>query len=146
MTRKILLSVLLIAALLVAVAGITFAVFSDNEASDDQVFTAGTVNIQVDNTAEGDLFNTTLDMPNMEPGDCSTQTVRVNNIGTLPVNLWNWIYPSGNIFSCDPNADCNMKVTKTFLTQSHTDDEEFIAPGGWAVSYTHLTLPTTPYV
>ena len=148
MTRKILLSVLVIGALLVAVAGITMAVFSDNEVSDDQFFTAGTVNIVVDDTLEGELFNTTLDMEDMEAGQCSEQYVTVNNTGSLDVNLWNWIYawqPDGaagpNIFACDPNADCNMKITKTLDSQLPIDDEEFIIVGGWEKYKLEACLP-----
>jgi hypothetical protein len=146
MTRKILLSVLLIAAVMVAVAGITFAVFSDNIPSDDQVFAAGTVDINVD--GEDDLFETDLDMFNIEAGQCSEQTVTVNNTGSLDVNLWNWIYawqpdgyPAPNIFSCDPNADCNMTLIKTFDSDSPADGEGFIASGGWEKYKLEACLP-----
>jgi len=145
MTRKILLSVLVIGALLVAVAGITMAVFSDNEASDDQFFTAGTVNIEVgeDVDPEDGLFDTTLDMPNMEAGDCEEQIIRVSNVGTLDVNLWNWIYTSGDIFSCDPNASCNMTVTKEFWAEQDPPDgtQEFIPSGGWEEYKLKACLP-----
>lgn len=146
MSRKILLSVLLIAAVLVAVAGITFAVFSDNIPSDEQVFAAGTVDINVDE--QDDMFDTTLDMFNMEAGECSEQYVTVNNTGSLDVDLWNWIYtwlPSGypapNIFACDPNAKCNMTVTKTFDSEDPNDGVEFITSGGWEKYKLEACLP-----
>jgi len=128
MTRKILFSLLVIGAVLAAVAGITLAIFSDNVASDDQTFTAGTVDIQVG--GEDEIFETTLDMPNMEAGDCSEQTVRVSNVGTLDVRLWNWIYTWGDIFSCDPNAGCNMSVKKELVADSNAT-EEYIEAGGY---------------
>ena len=110
MTRKILLSVLVIGALLVAVAGITMAVFSDNVASDEQWFDAGTVDIVV-NEDEDDYFETKVHMENMEPGDSDgPQLISIYNAGTLPVFYHIWTYTSGDIFSCDPNPACNMQV------------------------------------
>jgi hypothetical protein len=141
MTRKILLSLLVIVAVVAAIGLITFAIFSDNIASDEQEFLAGDVDIVVNEQEE--FFETTLDMFNMEPGDCETQTVVVRNKGSLPVDLWNWIYtwrpsvnpgltlPGGmiwddvpNIFACDPNDDCNMYVAKTLVDQSGEPDEK----------------------
>ncbi len=127
MRKKVIVGGLVIVALLVLVAGATYAIFSDNIASDEQTFAAGTVNIQVDGQDES--FVTTLHMPNMEPGDCATQTVRVANVGTLPVDLWNWIYTSGEIFGCDPNPACNMYVKKT-LVLDNTVPEEKLHTGG----------------
>jgi predicted ribosomally synthesized peptide with SipW-like signal peptide len=127
--KRIFLGGLVVIALLALMAIGTYAIFSDNVASDDQVFTAGTVNIQVG--GEDGIFNTTLDMPNMEPGDCTDQTVRVSNAGTLDVNLWNWIYTWGDIFNCDPNPNCNMHVEKTYVAGSEGDGEEFIKANGW---------------
>ena len=143
MTRKILFSLLVIGAVVVAFGAITYAIFSDNIASDDQFFTAGTVDIQVG--GEDEFFDTDLDMPNMEPGDCMTQTVRVDNVGTLPVHLWNWIYPHGDIFNCDPNPACNMYVKKTLVDESNldSDDEvdEKIVPTGWEDYELEACLP-----
>jgi predicted ribosomally synthesized peptide with SipW-like signal peptide len=139
MTRKIILSLLVIGAILVAVAGITFAIFSDNIASDDQSFTAGTVDIQVNGHEE--FFETTLDMTNMEPGDCSEQVVTVNNTGTLPVNLWNWIYTWGDVFSCDPNPACNMSVIKTYISGNPDVEEDYIAVGGSETYNLEACLP-----
>jgi len=120
MKRKILLSLLTIGAVVALVAGITYAVFTDNAASDDQFFSAGTVDIVV-NEDEDDFFETTVHMENMEPGDCATppQALNIHNAGTLPVHYWTWIYATGpnpaypsspNVFGCDPNPNCNMQV------------------------------------
>jgi predicted ribosomally synthesized peptide with SipW-like signal peptide len=142
MTRKsFFVGGLLTLILTAAVVGGSFAIFSDNVASDDQEFTAGTVDITVDNQDE--FFTTDLDMPNMEAGDCSHQTVRVSNVGTLPINLWNWIYTWGDVFSCDPNPDCNMYVSKKLVKESAdpSDGEEYIIPGGWEDYELEACLP-----
>jgi predicted ribosomally synthesized peptide with SipW-like signal peptide len=104
------LSLLVIAAVVAVVAGITYAVFTDNVASDDQWFDAGTVDIVV-NEDEDDHFETTVHMTNMEAGDCATpQPISIHNAGTLPVYYTTWIYPHGDIFGCDPNPACSMQV------------------------------------
>ena len=43
---------------------------------------------------------------------------------------------------------CLPRVLKPRLMAAYrvTDPSIDLAPGAWAVSYTHLTLPTTPYV
>jgi hypothetical protein len=115
--------------LLAALAGGGYAIFSDNVASDDQTFAAGTVDITVE--GEDEIFNTTLDMENMEAGECNEQTVRVANVGSLDVDLWNWIYTWGDIFSCDPNPDCNLYVEKTLVGDSDTNPEYIEANGGY---------------
>lgn len=137
--KKLFTGALLTVVLLSAFVGGGYAIFSDNVASDDQFFVAGSVDITVDEQDE--FFETTLDMTNMEAGDCNEQTVRVANVGTLPVNLWNWIYTWGDVFTCDPNPDCNMYVSKSFVGQSDLDDEEFIAPGGWEDYKLEACLP-----
>ena len=110
MTRTILFSILMIGALLVAVAGITFAVFSDNVASDKQEFIAGEVDILV-NGDEDDYFNTSIHMTDMAPGDSKpAQPISINNDGSLPVFYHIWTYIGGDIYNCDPNPACNLKV------------------------------------
>lgn len=144
MFRKALYSLLIIGAVLLAFGAITYAVFSDNIPSDDQFFTAGTVDMTVNEQDEA--FETTLDMDNMEPGDCSTQEVMVRNEGTLPINLWNWIYTwhedgaSPNVFSCDPNPDCNMSVAKT-LIDNPDGKEEYIPAGSYEKYELEACLP-----
>jgi predicted ribosomally synthesized peptide with SipW-like signal peptide len=116
-----------IGALVAAVGAFTYAIFSDNVHSDEQTFAAGTVDINVN--GEDFEFETTLDMENMEPGDCSVQTVRVNSNGTLPTDLWNWIYTWGDIFNCDPNPACNMQVTKSLILDNTPPEEKLVGPG-----------------
>jgi predicted ribosomally synthesized peptide with SipW-like signal peptide len=144
MTRKsFFVGGLLTLILTAAVVGGSFAIFSDNVASDDQEFTAGTVDIVVNNDPD-DFFETTVHMTNMEAGDCSEQTLTVRNEGTLPVNLWKWIYSWGDIFSCDPNPDCDMDVAMTFVAGSHPDGEGYIASkadNGWEEYKLKACLP-----
>jgi len=127
MTRKIFLSLLVIAAVVAAIGLVTFAIFSDNIASDQQDFAAGSVDIQVN--GEEANFETTLDMPNMEPGDCEEQTLHVFSNSTLPIFLQNWIYTKGDIFACDPNPDCNMKVWKEYQGDDGDGIQESLVPG-----------------
>jgi predicted ribosomally synthesized peptide with SipW-like signal peptide len=131
MIRKISLSLLVIGAVVALVGGVTFALFSDNIASDEQKFSAGTVDIVVyaDDIKYDETFQTDLDMEKMEPGDCSDDEIMVKNEGTLDVNLWNWIYTWGDIFSCDPNPACCMSVKKTLIADSDGTPDH-IASGG----------------
>jgi predicted ribosomally synthesized peptide with SipW-like signal peptide len=125
---RIFLGGLVVIALLALMAIGTYAIFSDNVASDDQVFTAGRVDIRVD--GEDGIFETALDLENMEPGDCALpQVVHVSNEGTLRVRLWNWIYTWGPIFNCDPNPACNMWVQKTQVGDSDTNPEDIEVNG-----------------
>jgi hypothetical protein len=130
---------LLTLVLIAGLAGGAFAIFSDNVASDDQYFTAGSVDITVDDQDE--FFETTLDMDNMEAGECSEQTVRVSNVGSLDVDLWNWIYTWGDIFSCDPNPDCNMYVEKTLVGDSDSNPEYIEANIGYEDYELEACLP-----
>jgi predicted ribosomally synthesized peptide with SipW-like signal peptide len=141
MTRKILYSLLIIGAVLLAFGAITFAVFSDNTGSDIQEFAAGTVDINVNGQQNG--FDTELDMEKMEAGDCETDTFVVTNTGTLPVNLWSWTYTYGDIFSCDPNPDCNMyvKMTPDELADSDATPNHLEASGGTETFDVEACLP-----
>lgn len=138
MRKRIVLGGLVVVALFAMVAIGTYAIFSDNVHSDIQTFGAGTVDIQVD--GQDEYFDTELDMEIMEPGDCMTQTVRVTNVGTLDVDLWNWIYTWGpdparpttvNIFGCDPNPNCNMYVKKTNVFDNTSPEEKLYAGGDY---------------
>lgn len=138
MFRKILYSLLIIGAVLLAFGAITYAIFSDNVASDDQVFSAGTVDLKVD--GEDDFFDTSLDMEDIEPGDNKSQDVSVTNAGSLSVNLWNWIYTWGDLFNCDPNPAANMLVEKALKNDSDSNPE-YLEPGGTEVYTLTARLP-----
>ena len=81
MTRKILSSVMVIALAAMLIGLGTFAYFSDTGTSTGNTFAAGTVDI----TLSGPLGIGSLTVPNMAPGDSTTQTLRVNNAGSLPI-------------------------------------------------------------
>jgi hypothetical protein len=101
--------------------------------SDEQEFGAGTVDIEVivDEVGYDEFFPTTLDMSNMEPGDCKTQVIRVHNKGTLPVDLWNWIYAWGDLSNCDPNPNCNLSVTKSLVADNTPPEDKLHHQSDW---------------
>lgn len=138
MTRKLALSALVIGSVVTAVGLITFALSSESVTSNLSSFTAGTLDIRVDGYDE--FFETFLDMPNVEPGDCSYDQVTVTNVGTMAVNLWNWIYTWGDIFGCDPNPACNLTVNKTLAGDSDAIPE-YIEPGGYETYDLAACLP-----
>jgi len=127
--KKVLFGVIAIVALLLLVAGATYAIFTANVQSDVQTFAAGTVAITVD--GHDDVFTTTLHMDNMEAGDTSSQQITILNTGTLNLK-WevyvDWGWNPGDIFRCDganslnvsadtssgnlaPNGSANVKLT-----------------------------------
>lgn len=80
---KIALSLASIAAAGALVAGATFAFFTDEDVSNDNAFTAGTINIDLIENVTGSLpFNVT----GMLPGDRATECAGVSNIGSLDFN------------------------------------------------------------
>lgn len=139
MTRRIVGSLLIITAVLAAFGAITFAVFSDNVGSDMQEFAAGTVDINVN--AQQNNFSTDLDMDNMEAGDCSSDEFVVTNTGSLAVDLWNWTYTYGDIFSCDPNPECNMDVSMSLADDSDALPNHLDENGGSETYDVEACLP-----
>ncbi len=120
MNRKVLFSVMVIAALLALIAGVTYAVFTDQAMSDIEVFSAGTVDIVVDNEVDDD-FATTFHEANFSmgtgwaPGDQTSQTITIDNTGTLDVIYTVYLdydYNPGDIWRCDPNG-YNLHVWTT---------------------------------
>ncbi len=78
--KRILYSVLSIAALAVLVGGATFAYFSDTETSNGNTFTAGTLDLLVDGSNNNVVkFNVT----NMRPGNQPKASYLLHNNGTL---------------------------------------------------------------
>ena len=95
--RKILLGFLVIAAVLVFVAGGTLAYFSDTETSTGNTFTAGTLDLQVVSPYKGEPYEgfppektyngqniPGIELEDMKPGDPSiVWRMHVNNIGSI---------------------------------------------------------------
>ncbi|KKS78728.1 MAG: hypothetical protein UV54_C0053G0008 [Candidatus Beckwithbacteria bacterium GW2011_GWA2_43_10] len=80
--RKILLSLIVIAAVSAAVVKGTQALFSDTETSNDNTFAASSLDLTVGSTTNGQ--NTVkFTVANMKPTDAQTGTYTLNNIGSL---------------------------------------------------------------
>ncbi len=80
MKRLIISSLLVICAAALVVSLGTFAYFSDTANSTDNVFTAGTLNI------EAGTATWTGSVTNIKPGDTITLSLDVNSIGSLPLD------------------------------------------------------------
>lgn len=85
MTRKIMVSLLVIAVTAVMVGAGTFAYFSDTETSTGNTFTAGTLNLQVGNS---DPTGEAISIANRKPTDTgNAATWLVENTGSLAGDL-----------------------------------------------------------
>lgn len=83
MSRKILISGLSIIATLGIVGAATFAYFSDVAQSTNNVFGAGTMNLQLNGTNEN--ISSTFNLPSMSPGDTAAQVISLHNAGTTDI-------------------------------------------------------------
>ena len=89
MNTRILLSVLIIVAVVAGVSAVTFAFFSDQGTSNDNVFAAGTLDLKLsDDTPQTDQDDVTASFggTNMVPGDTATGQLRLKNSGTHVAN------------------------------------------------------------
>lgn len=87
LNKKMLLSLLVIGVVSVSAGAGTWAYFTDEEATTGNTFTAGTVDISLDEDGTpGDDVEFSAGFGNMKPGDVVSFTIDVTNIGTLPVN------------------------------------------------------------
>ena len=80
MKSKILVSVLIIGLVALLIGGNTMAWFTDEEGTEDVTYTAGTLNINVDETSV--YLGDDRPIDKINPGDCSTIVFDVNNVGT----------------------------------------------------------------
>ena len=80
--KSIFLAVVVVCALVVAGISGTLAVFSDEEQVGQNVFAAGTLDLQI-----GDGNPVSFTAGNIQPGYYEQFVVKVKNIGTLPGNL-----------------------------------------------------------
>jgi hypothetical protein len=80
-------------AMLTAIVGLAvFSAFSSTTASGTNKFTAGTVSLTTNGTGSV-LFN----LPNMKPGESSSNCVQVTYNGTLPAKVQMYGTPSGEL-------------------------------------------------
>lgn len=90
MNRSILLSLISIFAVVGLVGGLAIAYFSDQGTSNNNVFGAGTLDLQLsDDTTETDQDNVTASFggSNLSPGNCTTTSqLRVKNAGNVAGN------------------------------------------------------------
>lgn len=82
MTKKILSSLSIIAAVASIAVGTTIAYFSDTETSTGNTFTSGTLDLQVDN--QNPWTSTVFSLSDVKPGDSGSVTIKLKNVGTLP--------------------------------------------------------------
>jgi spore coat-associated protein N len=104
------------------VGGGTWAAFTDEEQALNN-FAAGTLNLQLENAANGELGATALDLSNMKPGDSKDYDIYFDNIGTLAIKN---IFVSGERVSSEwddggtPNGETDSEFISTesqFLNQ-----------------------------
>lgn len=76
--KRILMSVLVIGAVSVTAFGATSAYFTDTETSTGNTFTAGTLDLTLNETG-----GAPINLTNMQPGDMSSGTITVTNVGSL---------------------------------------------------------------
>jgi predicted ribosomally synthesized peptide with SipW-like signal peptide len=80
MNKKILISLCIIGAVAVIAVGATRALFNDTETSSGNIFTAGTLNLQVGNN---DPAGWNFQVSDIKPGDSGSQEVILQNTGSL---------------------------------------------------------------
>jgi len=82
MSKKILISLSVIGVVAAIVIGATTAYFSDVEVSKGNTFSAGTLDLTVNN--ENPWTSTVFNISDVKPGDSGTATIRLKNVGTFP--------------------------------------------------------------
>lgn len=83
--RKIIFSFLIISVIAVLAIGGTMAFFSDNETSRGNTYSAGTVEISINDELH---WTKNFTWTNFEPGDSAEFTMIIKNEGENPVKLW----------------------------------------------------------
>jgi len=87
MMKKILLSVAIIGAVAAIVVGATTAYFSDTETSTGNTFTAGTIDIAVDDQNPWSQ-SVPFVLADMKPSQVDYTNFAIKNVGTNPTNVW----------------------------------------------------------
>jgi len=88
-SKKILASIIVIGLLAFAMGYGTYSYFSDTETSTGNVFTAGTIDIEV--TGGGYTWSTGAKLLDMKPCETGYIVFNIKNVGTNPVNVWKHI-------------------------------------------------------
>jgi len=106
------------------VAGGTWALFSDTETTGDNIFQAGTIDLEIAGTAA-----TGVTFTNMKPGDTPSGTIVVTNAGTLPGCL----YASSGYVETDlagapdPNKTADEFAKMLLITSFTADTVEMVS-------------------
>ncbi|MBD3366391.1 hypothetical protein GF360_03595 [candidate division WWE3 bacterium] len=110
--KKILTSLLIIAAVGTFGYITTSAYFSDTETSEENTFTAGTINIAVDGESPWTTTGT-FSIDDMKPGYVFYRDAEITNIGNNPADIWkrlsNMAYADGETSDAEePGSDNNI--------------------------------------
>ena len=81
MSKKILASIVVVGILALAIGWGTYSYFSDTETSSGNTFSAGTLDLKVDN--KDDPLDVFFNFTNVKPGDSGSRSVVLSNAGTL---------------------------------------------------------------
>lgn len=86
MNRRIAISAMSILASLAMLGGATFAFFSDSATSSGNIFSAGTLDLHLDDNDEpfSDSVSLSLNATNLAPGGSFTDFISLHNGGTIP--------------------------------------------------------------
>jgi len=82
MNKKIIISLGIIGAVSAIVIGGTVAYFSDVETSKGNTFSAGTLDLEIND--ENPWTSTVFNISDVKPGDSDTVTIKLKNVGSLP--------------------------------------------------------------
>jgi len=87
--KKIIISLSIMAMVAGVVIGATSAYFSDTETSTGNTFTAGTIDIKVDDT---NPWTGTYSIPDIKPGETDYVNFGIENVGQNPAEIYKSIY------------------------------------------------------
>ncbi|MDD5590540.1 MAG: TasA family protein [Dehalococcoidales bacterium] len=88
MKRKIIGMVAAISVVAVLLGTGTWALFSDTETSTGNVFTAGTIDLEVNDKNPWDSAAVTTELDDLKPCMTGTVTIILDNVGTNPFHVW----------------------------------------------------------
>lgn len=107
MNKRILISLSVIGLVAAIAIGGTIAYFSDTETSGRNVFTAGTIDIEIKDGDNGAIWEGGFEMRDLKPCETAYINFVISNPGDNPVNIWKHIknvIPSGGI-STEPEQE-----------------------------------------
>ena len=122
--KKILFSLMAILLAVGLVGGGAFAYFWDVEQSTGNVFSAGTIDIEVNE--ENPLESILVELEDMKPCEYEEVFVRVTNVGTNPLNLWKHV---GELY-CDTGLLAYPVANPVCSSEPEYEAEG--GPGAWS--------------